>query len=379
MKNDIDWTAAQGGALGGLRVLDLTRVLAGPYLTMMLGDLGAEVIKIERPEGDDTRGWGPPFFGDTATYFLAANRNKRSVVFDLTDPRDRSRAVRLAATADVIVENFRPGVTERLGLAYEQLQPINPGVIYCSITAFGDSPQARGLPGYDMILQSVGGLMSITGTTQTGPVKVGVALVDVLAGVHAGFAVLAALRHRDHSGQGQKVEVSMLNVLLASMANQSSAYLGTGDSPTPAGNAHPSIVPYQTLRAADGVVTIACGNDKQFAALTAALGIAELATDPKFSTNTLRVRNRREVIERIEEQLTAMTVGDVIDLLLDAGVPAGPVNDIAGAFRYAIELGLDPVVYIDHGGQQVPQVASPLRMSGTPVNYRRAPPTLGSG
>ena len=279
----------------------------------------------------------------------------------------------------MIVENFRPGVTERLGLAYEQLQAINPGVIYCSITAFGDSPQARGLAGYDMILQSVGGLMSITGTTQTGPVKVGVALVDVLAGLHAGFAVLAALRHRDHSRQGQKVEVSMLNVLLASMANQSSAYLGTGDSPTPAGNAHPSIVPYQTLRAADGVVTIACGNDKQFAALTAALGIAELATDPKFSTNTLRVRNRREVIERIEEQLTAMTVGDVIDLLLDAGVPAGPVNDIAGAFRYAIELGLDPVVYIDHGGQQVPQVASPMRMSGTPVNYRRAPPTLGSG
>jgi crotonobetainyl-CoA:carnitine CoA-transferase CaiB-like acyl-CoA transferase len=171
----------------------------------------------------------------------------------------------------------------------------------------------------------------------------------------------------------------MLNVLLASMANQSSAYLGTGDSPTPAGNAHPSIVPYQTLRAADGVVTIACGNDKQFAALTAALGMAELATDPKFSTNTLRVRNRGEVIERLEEQLAAMTVDDVIDLLLDAGVPAGAVNDIAGAFRYAIELGLDPVVYIDQGGQQVPQVASPLRMSGTPVNYRRAPPTLGSG
>lgn len=364
------------GALRGIRVLDLSRILAGPYLSMLLADLGADVIKVERPEGDDTRSWGPPFAQGEATYFWSANRNKRSVVLDLRAEEDRRCALDLAHTADVIVENFRPGIAESLGLGYESISASNRRVVYCSISAFGNAPQARSLAGYDLLVQAVGGLMSITGTEESGPTKVGVALVDVLAGLHGAVGVLAALRHQEATGHGQRVDITMLGTLLASMANQSSAFLGTGVSPGPSGNAHPSIVPYQTLHAKDGVFALACGNDKQFRATCRALGISELSNDPRYATNASRVANRQDLIEALEQSLAQTCSVDAVQALVQAGVPAGPVNDISAAFADAERLGLEPIIMMDDGERRIPQVASPLQLSETPVKYATAPPVL---
>jgi crotonobetainyl-CoA:carnitine CoA-transferase CaiB-like acyl-CoA transferase len=277
------------GALSGVRVLDLSRVLAGPYATMMLGDMGADVLKVESPTGDDTRAWGPPYFQGQSTYFLSVNRNKRTLVADLREPADRERVQELAATADIVVENFRPGVAERLGVGYDDLRPANPGLVYCSITAFGDAPQARALPGYDLLVQAVGGLMSVTGDPDGEPTKAGVAVVDVLAGLHAVSGMLAGLRHRDRTGVGQRLDVSLLGTLLASLVNQSSAFLCTGTVPQRTGNAHPSLAPYATFRAKDGELVLAVGNDRQFAALCAVLGEPALAGDPRFAHNPDRV------------------------------------------------------------------------------------------
>lgn len=291
------------GALDGVRVLDLSRILAGPYLTMMLGDLGAEVVKVEPPGGDDTRTWGPPFHEGTTTYFLSVNRNKRSWSLDLTDVEQRAELLSLATTADIVVENFRPGVAERLGVGYEQLRELNPALVYCSISAFGNAPQARSLPGYDLLLQAVGGLMSVTGSTESGPTKTGVAVVDVLAGTHACAGVLAALRHAERTGEGQRVEVSLLQTVLSSLVNQGSAYLCTGQVPEPMGNAHPSLAPYETYAAADGSLALAVGNDRQFAVLTTVLGAPELAQDPRFATNPARVAHRSELRVELEGRL----------------------------------------------------------------------------
>ncbi|AEA28864.1 Formyl-CoA transferase (plasmid) [Pseudonocardia dioxanivorans CB1190] len=364
------------GSLEGVRVLDLSRILAGPYLTMLLGDLGADVIKLERPEGDDTRSWGPPFVNGEATYFWSANRNKRSVVLDLRDDSDLAAALELAATADVVVENFRPGVAERLGLGYSQVQRHNPGVVYCSISAFGDEPQASDLAGYDLLVQAVGGLMSITGTEESGPAKVGVALVDVLAALHGAVGVLAALRHREATGQGQRVDVTMLQSLLASMVNQSSAYLGTGVSPGRIGNRHPSIAPYQTLRSKDGSIALACGNDKQFRSLARSLQLSTLADDLRFHTNADRVAHCDELIEILESRCATIPKTDLLALLRDAGVPAGPVNSIGDAFEMAEQLGLDPTRMLSVGDRSIPQVTNPIRLSVTPVRYRLPPPVL---
>ncbi|WP_338748701.1 CaiB/BaiF CoA transferase family protein [Janibacter alittae] len=373
----MEWQhTSEGGALDGVRVLDLSRVLAGPYLTMMLGDLGADVIKVERPEGDDTRGWGPPHFEGEATYFLAVNRNKRTLVADLRRERDREAVLRLAGRADVVVENFRPGVADRLGVGYADIRAIAPAVVYCSISAFGDAPQARSLPGYDLLVQAVGGMMSVTGTQDSGPTKAGVAVVDVLAGLHASSGVLAALRHAERTGDGQHVQVSLLGTALASLVNQSSAYLLTGEVPQRMGNAHPSLAPYETFRCGDGDVVLAVGNDRQFRSLADALSRPQLATDERFATNSQRVTHRQELKAALEDEMIGVPVGELVARLLAAGVPAGAVNDLAGAFDQAQQLGLQPVAEVVDTRRAVRTTASPLRMSATPVTYRTPPPRL---
>ena len=362
-------------ALGGLKVLDFSRVLAGPLATMVLGDLGAVVTKIEPPAGDDTRQWGPPYdeAGD-ATYFQSVNRNKDTVVLDLTDPNDLARAKRMASEADVFVENFRPGVTERFGLDFESLRETNPGLIYCSITGFGAGKGAA-LPGYDLLVQALGGLMSITGTPDGEPQKVGVALVDVLAGLFSTIGILAALEHRRESGQGQLVEVDLLSALLAGLVNQAAAYTVAGVVPGRMGNAHPSITPYEPLRCADGELVVAVGNDRQFGALCEALGAPELAHDPRFADNKARVANRDAMRAALEERLATRPAGAWAEVLTAARVPAGVVNDIGAAFELARGLGLEPVVSIEReDGTTIELVRNPIRLSATPASYRSAPP-----
>ena len=336
-------------ALAKLKILDFSRVLAGPFATMMLADLGAVVTKIEPPGGDETRQWGPPYdpAGD-ATYFQAVNRNKQSVVLDLSDRADLERALELARAADVVVENFRPGVTERFGLDYHAVRAINPSVIYCSITGFGRGKGAT-LPGYDLLIQAVGGLMSITGPPDGEPQKVGVALVDVLAGLFATVGILAALEYRRETGQGQRVEVDLLSALLAALVNQGSAYTVGGVVPRRMGNQHPSVAPYEPLRCADGEVVLAVGNDRQFGLLCEVLEAPELAADDRFAGNANRVENRAALRTALEERLAGRSAREWAGLLAEAGVPAGVVNDIAAAFALARGLGLEPTVTIERG------------------------------
>ncbi|SEL87383.1 Crotonobetainyl-CoA:carnitine CoA-transferase CaiB [Nonomuraea pusilla] len=365
--------AFDAGALSGLLVADFSRVLAGPYATMLLADLGAEVVKVERPgAGDDTRAWGPPYAGGEATYFLAVNRNKRSIALDLRDPAGLETARALAARADVLVENFRPGTMDRLGLGHDALRPLNPGLVYCSITGFG-SGEGAGLPGYDLIAQAVGGLMSVTGEPGGPGTKAGVALVDVVTGLHAALGVLAALRHRDRTGEGQRVEVSLLSSLLSALTNHASAYAAAGVVPRAMGNRHPSIVPYEVFEAADRPIVIAAGNDRQFRALCEALERPGLAADPRFATNAGRVAARDVLVAELNAALAARTADEWFGLLTAAGVPCGPINDLAGAFSLAERLGLEPAVEVDGVGQ----VADPIRLGATPPSYRRRPPRLG--
>lgn len=361
-------------ALPGLRVLDFSRVLAGPLATMTLGDLGADVLKVERPgTGDDTRAWGPPHDEDgVATYFQSVNRNKRSVALDLQDPTDAETARRLAADADVVVENFRPGVMDRLGLGWETLHAANPALVYCSITGFGTAPAAAALPGYDLLVQALGGLMSVTGAPKGEPQKVGVALVDVVCGLQATAGILAALHHRRETGEGQRVEVDLLSSLLAGLVNQAAGFTAAGAVPARMGNRHPSIAPYEVLDAADGQLVLAVGNDKQFRALCTVVGLEE---DARFATNGGRVVNREALREALEARLRDRSVADWVGALTEASVPAGAVNDVAGAFALAERLGLDPIADVDG----VPLPRSPIRLSATPPTYRAAPPALGDG
>lgn len=366
------------GALDGLVIADFSRVLAGPYATMLLADLGAEVIKIERPgTGDDTRAWGPPYGPDGgATYFDAVNRNKRSVTLDLRDEEQRRLARSIAVRADVVVENFLPGTMDRFGLGYETLSADNPGLVYATITGFG---QQSSLPGYDLLVQAVGGLMSITGPDPATPTKAGVALVDVITGLHATVGILAAVRHRDANGQGQRVDVNLMSSLLSALTNQASAHLGAGVVPTAMGNRHPSIAPYELFATADRPMVLAVGNDGQFRALVEELGAPELAADPQYATNDARVSHRESLVERLTGLLAADTARGWFDRLSAKGVPCGPVNDLAGAFGLAADLGLDPVVGIEDPRRAVstPQVANPIRFSATPASYRTAPPRVG--
>jgi crotonobetainyl-CoA:carnitine CoA-transferase CaiB-like acyl-CoA transferase len=365
-------------ALDGVRVVDLSRVLAGPLATMLLADLGAEVVKVERPgTGDDTRAWGPPHDATgMATYFAAVNRGKRSVVLDLRSPEGVARARELVAGADVVVENFRPGVMERLGLGPDALRAEHPRLVWCSITGFG-AGEGAALPGYDLLVQALGGLMSITGEPDGEPQKVGVALVDVVCGLFATVGVLAALRHRDATGEGQRVEVDLLSSLLAALVNQSSAFTVAGEVPGRMGNAHPSIAPYELLATADGPLVLAVGTDRQFRALAEVLGAPELADDPRFAHNPDRVAHRDALTAVLETRLAAHPASAWAARLRDAGVPAGEVNDIAGAFALAEQLGLDPVVELRRpAGPPVRLPRNPIRLSATPVDHGAAPPDL---
>ncbi len=378
-------------ALRDLRVLDFSRVLAGPFATMMFGDLGATVLKVERPDiGDETRAWGPPFDADgAATYFEAVNRNKRSIALDLATDEDRDVAVRLATEADVLIENFRPGVLDRLGLGYRVCQERNPRLVYCSITGFGSGAGAA-LPGYDLLIQAMGGLMSITGAPDGDPQKVGVALVDVIAGLFATTGILSALHERERSGEGQRVEVSLFSALLGSLVNQGSGFTIAGVVPERMGNDHPSIAPYGLFRTADREIVLAVGNDRQFGTLCNVLGAAELAVDERFATNADRVENRGELVRELEARLSRSPAAAWASALIELGVPAGVVNDIAGAFAFAESIGLDPTVEIPRaadaadGAADTPGGAAdavrltrnPIGLSRTPPAYRAAPPRM---
>jgi crotonobetainyl-CoA:carnitine CoA-transferase CaiB-like acyl-CoA transferase len=371
-------------ALHGLRIADFSRVLAGPYATMLLADLGADVVKVERRgTGDDTRAWHPPADHDgTSTYFLGVNRNKRSVVLDLTTEAGLEQARALIAESDVLVQNFRPGTMERLGLGHRELRARHPELIYCSISGFGSGAGAA-IPGYDLLVQAVGGLMSVTGTADGEPVKAGVALVDVITGLHASLGILAALRHRDATGEGQLVEVSLLASLLSAMVNQASAFAVAGVVPGRMGNAHPSIAPYETLPTADRPLALAVGNDRQFAALAEAVGDPDLALDDRFRTNADRVAHRAELRDILTKRLGTAGADHWSTVLLAAGVPAGPVNTLDDAFAFAHRLGLPGIVDIPaapaDGDEARPsrQVAHPIELSATPARYRMPPPRLG--
>ena len=363
------------GALDGVVVADFSRVLAGPYATMLLADLGAEVVKVERPgAGDDTRHWGPPYAADgQATYFTGVNRNKSTLWLDLATAEGRAHARDLALRADVVVENFKPGGMAKMGLGYADLRVENPRTVVCSISGFG-SGEGASLPGYDLLVQAMGGLMSVTGPEAGQPTKVGVALVDVVTGLHAVYGILAALRHRDLTGEGQHVEVNLLSSLLSALVNQASSYVAGGVVPGILGNDHPSITPYGVYTTADRPLVLAVGNDGQFRSLVSVLGSAHLGADGRFATNPARVANRSELRTLLEADLAAHGAGEWHTALTSAGVPCGPINDVAGAFELATSLGLDPVVPVP--GSDVPQVANPLRMSATPPTYRTPPPAM---
>jgi crotonobetainyl-CoA:carnitine CoA-transferase CaiB-like acyl-CoA transferase len=365
-------------ALGRLRILDFSRVLAGPLATMTLADLGAEVTKVERPgSGDDTRAWGPPHDsqGESA-YFQAVNRNKRSVALDLRDAEDLAEARRLALESDVLVENFRPGLMADLGLDHESLAAENPRLVYCSITGFGSGAGGE-LPGYDLLVQALGGLMSITGEPDGEPLKVGVALVDVIAGLYAAVGILAALEHRHGSGEGQLVEVDLLSALLAGLVNQSSAFTQAGVVPGRMGNRHPSIAPYELLHTGDGELVLAVGNDRQFADLCEVIEKPRFAIERQFATNQARVENREELREQLESALSYKPAGEWVDLLRARRVPAGLVNDIAAAFEFANQIGLDPTIEIPRDdGPPVHLPRNPIKLSKTPAAYRLPPPQL---
>ncbi|MDO8787454.1 MAG: CaiB/BaiF CoA-transferase family protein [Sulfuritalea sp.] len=382
------------GPLHHVKVLDLSRVLAGPWASQLLGDLGADVIKVERPGengrgGDDTRGWGPPWLADgegqattDAAYFLCTNRNKRSLTVDITRPEGQAIIRELAAQSDVVLENFKVGGLAAYGLDYPSLSALNPKLVYCSITGFGQDGPYAARAGYDFLIQGMGGLMSVTGRADdeegAGPQKVGVALTDILTGLYAGNAIMAALLHREKTGQGQHIDLALLDVQVASLANQAMNYLVSGKAPQRMGNGHPNIVPYQDFPTADGDMILAIGNDGQFARFCEISGHAEWIGDERFATNAARVRNRAALIPLLRQTTVMRTTAAWIALLENAAVPCGPINDLAGVFAdpQVVHRGLR--VEMPHAaGGSAPQVANPMRFSATPVDYRLAPPLLG--
>lgn len=364
--------------LEGVRVLDLSRVLAGPYATMVLADLGADVLKVEHPErGDDTRHWGPPFAGGESAYFLSVNRNKRSVGLDLKDSGDLERVKSLAAGADVLIENWRRGALEKLGLGHEALREANPGLIYCSITGFGPGPD-QDRPGYDFLVQARGGIMAITGQPDGGPTKVGVAISDIVCGLYASNAVLAALHRRSVTGEGARLEVPLFESTLGWLANRGQEFLVGGVDTGLIGNAHPSIVPYQTFEASDKPLVVAVGNDTQFANLCRAIGRPELAGDERYTTNPDRVANREELVAELQKEFGKRTADEWTGEIRGAGVPCGPVNTLADVFRDEHVLGSGMLQALDHpSAGTIELLASPLLVDGARLPIRRPPPTLG--
>ena len=368
-------------ALSGLKIADFSRILAGPYATMLLGDMGASVIKIERPvAGDDTRTWGPPFTANhRATYFESVNRNKLGVTAELSSESGRLKALEIIAECDVLVENFAVGTMEKFGLGYDDLKAKFPRLIYLSISGFGSSDEAKKLPGYDLLVQGASGLMSVTGPDRDHPSKVGVALVDVVAGLHAALGITTALIYRNSTGVGQKVEINLLSSALSALVNQTGAFTGAGIVPAAMGNAHPSIAPYESFQGKDSHFILAVGNDGQFKKLSALLGV-NLAEDPRFHTNTLRVKNRKALNESLSRILATRNSAEWITELTKVGVPAGPINKIDQALELASKLGLNPIVeIIDSGDGSISRtIANPITFSATPVQYLLAPPVLGA-
>lgn len=364
------------GSLDGLLIADFSRVLAGPYCTMLLGDLGATVIKVESPGGDDTRAWLPPKHQGVATYYLAINRNKRSVTLDLHDPTDLHLARELAARADVLIENFKPGGLKRFGLDYETVQKQNAEIIYASISGFG-TMQGASLPGYDLIVQAVSGLMSLTGEAEGTAYRSGIAVFDVITGLHAAIGILAALNHRNRTGKGQHVELSLLASALSGLVNHASTYVTSGIIPRRMGNAHPSLFPYEPLPTADLELVIAVGNNGQFGKLCDVLDLPELAHDPRFATSENRAHNRELLRPLLEERLRTRPANEWFHRLNEVGVPCGPINTIDGGVALARELGLDPVVEIGSGEQTISTIRHPISFSLTPPRHTLPPPALG--
>jgi crotonobetainyl-CoA:carnitine CoA-transferase CaiB-like acyl-CoA transferase len=364
------------GPLAGLVVADFSRVLAGPYCTMLLADLGADVIKVESPAGDDTRRWVPPVTHDgRSTYFLAINRNKRSVVLDLREPGDLAAARELARRADVFVQNFKPGGLARFGLDYGSVSARNPAIIYASISGFG-AGGGKDLPGYDLMVQAMSGLMSLTGDPDGPPYRAGISLFDVMAGLHTAIAILAALNHRAATGEGQHIESSLMASALSGMVNQTSAYAAGGVVPFRMGNSHPSLFPYEPLPTADGDLIVTAGNDAQFRKLCEVLGAPGLADDPRFATNAGRTANRDQLRPLLAQRLAARPASAWFDALIGVGVPCGPINTVDGGVAFAREIGLDPVVVAGEGEAGVPTIRHPVIYSATPPSYPLPPPGL---
>jgi crotonobetainyl-CoA:carnitine CoA-transferase CaiB-like acyl-CoA transferase len=363
------------GPLAGILVADFSRVLAGPYATMLLADMGADVIKVEGPAGDDTRTWIPPDRDGVSTYYLGINRGKRSIALDLRDEADAEVARELARRADVLIENFKPGGMARFGLDYETVRAANPGVIYSSITGFG-SGKGSHVPGYDLMVQAMSGLMSLTGDPDGPPYRAGISVFDVMAGNHALIGILAALRHRDRTGEGQLVEVNLLSSALTGLVNHSSAYVAGGVVPYRMGNAHPSVFPYEPLPTADDDIIIAAANDRQFRKLCEVLGIPEVADDPRFARNVDRTANREELRPLLLERLARRGAVEWFEALVAVGVPCGPIQTIDGGFAMAERFGLDPVVQAGEGERAMPTTRHPIRFSVTPAGYRLPPPEL---
>jgi glutaryl-CoA transferase len=375
----------RSGALSHVRVLDLSRVLAGPWASQLLADLGAEVVKIERPgSGDESRGWGPPWLATPdgaetreSAYFACANRGKKSVAVDLGRPEGQAIVRRLAGRSDVLLENFKVGSLSRLGLGWEDLSALNPRLVYCSITGFGQGGPYKDRPGYDFVVQAMGGLMSVTGAPEGEPMKAGVAMADILTGMYAATAVLAALAHRERSGRGQHVDLALLDVQVATLANLAENYLVTGRAPGRLGNAHASIVPYQAFATGDGHVVVAVGNDGQFARLCEVAGRPELSADPRFATNAARVEHRAALVPILQALLAGRPTGDWVAALEAAGVPCGPINDLAQVFEDPQVKARGLRIEVPHPlAGTVPVVASPMRLSETPVRHG-TPPLLG--
>tara|TARA_R110002020_G_scaffold65413_16_gene172818 strand:- start:1098 stop:2273 length:1176 start_codon:yes stop_codon:yes gene_type:complete len=369
-------SAGTPGALNGVVVADFSRVLAGPFATQILADLGAEVIKVESPDGDETRGWLPPQRDGVSTYYLGVNRNKRDIVLDFRDLKDRALAQQLADRADVVVENFRPGALAKFGLDYDAVAKRNPRTVYASITGYGPYGGAT-LPGYDLTVQAASGLMSLTGEPTGNAYRSGVSVFDVMTGLQAAIGILAALRHRDREGIGQHIQVNLLLTALSGMANHSSTLLAGGELPFRMGNAHPSLFPYEPLPAKDGEIVVVAANDAQFAKLAEALGHRGWLDDERFATTTARNVHRHELRPLLVEALAVRTVADWYAVLTEAGIACGPINTLDGGIALAEQLGLDPVVLVGEGDRAVPMIRNAIEFSATPARHELPPPLLG--
>jgi crotonobetainyl-CoA:carnitine CoA-transferase CaiB-like acyl-CoA transferase len=363
------------GPLAGIVIADFSRVLAGPYCTMLLADMGATVIKVEGPAGDETRAWKPPVRDGESTYYMSINRNKRAITLDFADPKDRATARRLACSADVVVENFKPGSLARFGLDYESIVADSPAVVYASITGFGTAGGAS-LPGYDLLVQAMSGLMSLTGAPETPAFRSGVAVIDVITGLHAATGILAALHERGRSGRGQLVEVNLMTSALSGMVNQTAGYLLSGKVPTRMGNEHPSIYPYEPLPTRDGEIVLAIGNDRQFRTLCSVLEAPALADDPRFATAPDRSHNRTELRPLLQALLSSRSAAEWFDFFTDASIPCAPINDVQAGLEFAERLGLEPVVTVGGSGPQLPGIRNPIGFSATPASYDLVPPGL---